>query len=40
MLERKVNVIEELNRTLAGMGEQEKSYLMENVRTGGERGRT
>lgn len=28
MLERKVNVIEELNRTLAGMDEQEKSYLM------------
>lgn len=48
MLERKVNVIEELNRTLAGMGEQEKSYLMgylegfaamagmENVRAGSE----
>lgn len=28
MLERKVNVIEMLNRTLAGMDEQEKSYLM------------
>lgn len=28
MLERKVNVIEEINRTLAGMDQQEKSYLM------------
>ena len=28
MLERKVNVIETLNRTLSGMDEQEKSYLM------------
>lgn len=48
MLERKVNVIEEINRTLAGMDEQEKSYLMgflegfsamagiSGVRTGGE----